>query len=164
LATKTQEFTEGTFESRELFRKAEIFIQRADYKGATSLLNAALKIAPENPVYMSHLGLCIGMLGNRMLGEKLCRKAIMLSPTSPILFVNMGRILLEQGNRQEAREQFMHAYKLDNTSAPAALELSRMGVRRRPVIPFLKRGNSLNILLGKFRAWLLLHKQRLKKR
>jgi Tfp pilus assembly protein PilF len=162
LANILKEFKEGTFESRELFRKAEISIQRGDYKSAASLLNEALKIAPENPLYISHLGLCAGMLGNQILGEKSCRKAILMAPATPILFVNLGRILLEQGKRKEAREQFMHAYKLDNTNAPAALELSRMGVRKRPVISFLKRDNPLNIMLGKFRAWLLSRKAHLK--
>jgi len=43
---------------------------------------------------------------------------------------------------------------VDNTSAPAALELSRMGVRKKPVISFLARNHPVNVYLGKLRHWL----------
>jgi hypothetical protein len=69
----------------------------------------------------------------------------------PMLYVNFGRVLLERGERMKARDQFMKAYRLDNTNAPAALELSRMGVRKKPVIPFLSRNNPLNVYFGKLR-------------
>jgi len=82
----------------------------------------------------------------------MCRRAIKLSPLVPILFVNLGRVLVESGRRKEARECFMRAYEIDNTNAPAALELSKMGIRRRPVLPFLSRNNPLNIYLGKLRC------------
>jgi len=144
-------FQEETFESKELFNKAQFMIKKGDYAKATMLLNEAIKIAPSNPVYLSHLGLCIGMQGNMIAAENMCRKAIKLSSTEPILYVNLGRVLLSQGRRKEAREAFMLAYRLDNTNAPAALELSRMGIRRRPVIPWLDRSNPINVFLGKLR-------------
>jgi hypothetical protein len=49
------------------------------------------------------------------------------------------------------RDYFTKAYRMDNTNAPAALELSRMGVRKKPVIPFLGRNHPLNKYLGKLR-------------
>lgn len=142
---------EETFESREIFSKAEMFIKKGDYAKATILLNEALKISPTNSLYISHLGLCIGMQGNMIAGEHMCRKAISLSPFVPIHFVNLGRVLLKENRRQEAREAFVRAYELDNTNAPAALELSRMGIRKRPVLPFLSRNHPLNVFLGKVR-------------
>lgn len=153
-----------TFESRDLFKRAEMQIQRQGYDEARLLLEEALKIVPINPVYISHLGLCIGMDGNLPEGERICREAIKLAPKDPILYVNLGRILLEMGKRQEARAEFTHAYRLDNTNAPAALELSRMGIRRPPVIPFLHRNHPLNIYLGRLRhRWLYLKRPNWKK-
>ncbi|HSG26982.1 MAG TPA: hypothetical protein VLA34_00780, partial [Candidatus Krumholzibacterium sp.] len=61
------------------------------------------------------------------------------------------KVLLEQKDRQNARICFETAYKIDNTNAPAALELSRMGVRKKPVLSFLHRNHPLNIRLGKLR-------------
>ncbi len=141
-----------TFESRELFNKAEKLIRKGDYRDAAVLVGEALRIFPEHPLYISAMGLCTGMQGNLLDGEKMCRKALSLSDTrEPLLLVNLGKILLEQGARKEARTYFTKAYALDNTSAPAALELSRMGVRKRPVLPFLDRSHPLNVQLGRVR-------------
>lgn len=147
-----------TFESRECYRSAEASIKRGNYRRAAALLNDALKISPDNPVYLSMLGYCVGIQGNLVAAEKMCRKAVMQGSMYPIVHVNLGRVLLEQGRRQEAREELMLAYQLDNTNAPAALELSRMGVRRQQVIPFLGRNHPFNRYLGKFRHWILRRK------
>jgi Flp pilus assembly protein TadD len=101
------------------------------------------------------LGYCIGMQGNLVAAEKMCRKAVMQGPMHPIVHVNLARVLLEQDRRKEAREELMVAYRLDNTNAPAALELSRMGVRRKQVIPFLSRNHPFNRYLGMLRHWIL---------
>ena len=140
-----------TFESRDLFRKAEIHFRRNKFDRAAGLITEALKIAPGHPLYLSHLGVCVAMRGNVIEGEKMCMKAAGLRSGDPIMYVNIGRVLLRQGRRKEAREYFMRAYRKDNTSAPAALELSRMGVRRPPVIRFLPRDHPLNVGFGRLR-------------
>ena len=150
-----QDIKAENFESREFFHKAQASIHRGNFKRAASLLKEALKIAPSNPNYMSHMGLCMGMMGNMRDGEIMCRKAVTLEPLKPILLVNLGRVLLEQGNREEARKAFKRAYEIDDTHAAAALELSRMGVRRKPVIRFLHRNHPLNVFLGKVRHSIL---------
>lgn len=144
-----------TFESQELFRRAEVCVQKRNYEKAESLLAEALKICPDNALYLSNFGLCVGMIGDPREGEKICRRAIKLAPAISILHVNLGRILMEQRKRKDARDCFARAYELDNTSSAAALELSGMGVRRPPVIRFLSRDNPLNIALGKMRHRLI---------
>jgi tetratricopeptide (TPR) repeat protein len=161
VATSTES---DTFESRERYRAAEAAAKRGNYRRAAGLLNDALKISPDNPTYLSMLGYCIGMQGNIEVAAKMCRKAAKSAPTVPAVHVNLGRVLFEMGARREAREALMRAYKLDNTNAAAALELSRMGVRRQPVIRFLGRNNPANRLLGKLRHYILQKKaQTLKK-
>ena len=142
-----------TFESREFYIKAEANIRRNNYGEALRLLEQAIKISPEHPVYLSTMGLCESMMRDPEKGEKMCRMALQLAgrDRDPMLYVNLGRVLLERGDRMGARDNFMKAYRKDNTNAPAALELSRMGVRKKPVIPFLGRNNLLNIHLGKLR-------------
>jgi Flp pilus assembly protein TadD len=140
-----------TFESRDLFGRAEVQIKRGRYREASALITQALKMAPDNPVYISYLGYCIGSLGNLDGGEKMCRRAMQLAPTLPIVLVNLGRILVEKDLRKEARVLFTQAYSIDNTNAPAALELSRLGVRRPPVFPFLKRNSFMNKYMGMLR-------------
>ncbi len=148
-----------TFESQDLFHRAELCIRRRNFEKAEALLIEALKISPENPAYISYYGLVVGMLGDLTEAEKLCRKAVKLYSYNPIIFVNLGRILLEQGNRKEAREMFSHAYEMDNTNSAAALELSGMGVRRPPVFSVLPRNNPLNVWCGKLRHRILGYKK-----
>jgi tetratricopeptide (TPR) repeat protein len=144
-----------TFESQDLFRRAEACIVRRNFDKAEELLGEALKISPENPVYMSYYGLCVGMRGDLSGAEKLCRRAAKLNPASPIILVNLGRILLDEGYRKDARDLFARAYEIDNTNSPAALELSGMGVRRQPVVRFLGRQHPINVALGRLRHRLL---------
>jgi len=142
-----------TFESREFYVKAEANIRRNNYGDALKLLEQALKISPENPVYLSTMGMCESMMGDSAKGEQMCMLALQLAGNErdPMLYVNFGRVLLERGERMKARDQFMKAYRIDNTNAPAALELSRMGVRKKPVLPFLGRNHPINVYLGKVR-------------
>ncbi len=141
-----------------MFSKAESFLQRGNHDRALEYLGEALKINPNHPDYLSFKGLCISLAGDTIEGEKMCRRAVSLDSKSPTVFVNLGKVLLEQGLRNEARKMFTKAYKIDNTNAPAALELSRMGVRRHSVLPFLDRSHPFNKSLGKLRALLLTRK------
>jgi tetratricopeptide (TPR) repeat protein len=148
-----------TFESQELFRRAEACIVRGKFDKAEEFLAEALRISSENPLYLSYSGLCVGMRGDLGEAQKLCSKAAKLSPQSPIILVNLGRVLLELEYRKEARDCFTRAYALDNTNSPAALELSGMGVRRQPVLSCLPRSHPVNLMLGKMRHQLLGYKK-----
>jgi tetratricopeptide (TPR) repeat protein len=148
-----------TFESQELFRRAEACIVRGKFEMAEELLEEAVRISSENPLYLSYYGLCVGMRGNLTEATKLCSKAAKLAPQSPIILVNFGRVWLAQGCRKEARDLFTRAYSIDNTNSPAALELSGMGVRRQPVFGRLPRSHPLNCFLGKLRHRLLGYKK-----
>ena len=148
-----------TFESQELFRRAEACIVRGKFDRAEEPLAEALRISSENPLYLSYYGLCVGMRGDLGEAQRMCSKAAKLSPHSPIILVNLGRVMLEQGYRKEARDFFSRAYAIDNTNSPAALELSGMGVRRQPVLRFLARSHPLNLVLGKIRHRILGYKK-----
>ncbi|MDD3641893.1 MAG: tetratricopeptide repeat protein [Candidatus Krumholzibacteria bacterium] len=153
MTTTDEIMVRETFESRELYAKAEAHIRRNNYGKAVHLLREAMKIAPDNPRYASALGLCIAMQGEHAEGEKICRDAIASAgqDLDPVLLVNLGRICLKRGDRHNAREYLLKAYQLDPTHPATALELSSMGVRRKPVLPFLGRNHPINVRLGKLR-------------
>lgn len=153
METAIETLVHETFESRELYTKAEAHIRRFNYGQAAVLLAEALKIAPENSRYLSSMGLCKAMQGEHATGEKMCRDAIQAAgqDAAPILFVNLGRICLKKGDRKNAREFLLKAYQLDPTHPATALELSVMGIRRKPVITFLDRNHPLNVYFGKLR-------------
>ena len=140
-----------TFESRNLYIKASGSVKRGNFQSGKCYLEDAVKIAPKNPFYLSLLGLCMAKEGFLSRGKALCSKAVSLAPDTCECYVNLGRVLLEEDRREEARTVFLKAYRIDRRNVEVALELSRMGIRRSPVLPFLSRGNQLNILLGKLR-------------
>jgi Flp pilus assembly protein TadD len=148
-----------TYESEDFFMRAKENIKRGNYSGGKEYLKRAVKIAPDNPFYLSFLGVCTAMEGDRVKGMSQCADALKSLSSESILYVNLGRVLLEDGRKNEARSMFLKGYWMDRTNAPAALELSGMGIRRMPVIPFLSRNSQVNIFLGKLRHRILNRKK-----
>jgi len=140
-----------TFESRNLYIKAAGSVKRGNFRNGISYLREAVKIAPDNPDYLSLLGLCSAKDGDISGGKSLCSRAVSLAPDEAVPYVNLGRVLLEEGRRQEARTVLLKAYRIDRRNVEVALELSHMGIRRNPVLSFLSRSHPLNVYLGRLR-------------
>jgi hypothetical protein len=68
------------------------------------------------------------------------------------LFLNLGRVYLMARDRRSAYEAFTMGLRIDRRDPRLRRELRRMGVRRRPVLPFLDRGHAVNRWLGRFMA------------
>lgn len=144
-----------THESKVLFNQALELIARNRLSDAMGKLEEALQIAPRNGAYLSYYGLCVATEREDFdAAVKLCERAIKLNPDDPVVRVNLGKVHRLQGNNAEAYDEFLEAWETDRLHPAPAAELSRMGIRRPPVIPFLPRSNWLNIRLGRLRAWL----------
>lgn len=143
----------ATHESSEMFARAREMLNRNNSLAAMNHLEKALQILPNNADYLSYYGLCVAIEhGRYSVARKLCRRAIRLEPRASVHMVNLGRVYRLQGNMKAAHETFLGAWQL-NTSHPApAIELSRMGIRRPPVLPFLPRAHWLNVRLGMLRS------------
>lgn len=103
-----------------------------------------------NGQFYSYLGYGIARYERRVKeGLALCQHSIKLQFYEPENYLNLARVHLLARNRRKAVEALNRALKL-NASNPGAMALAReIGWRRRPVIPFLPRGNFLNRLLGR---------------
>jgi len=144
-----------THESKVLFNQALELITRNRLTDAMRKLEEALQIAPRNGAYLSYYGLCVAAEREDFESAiKLCDRAIKLDPADPVIRVNLGKVYRLQGNNAGAYEEFLEAWETNRHHPAPAAELSRMGIRRPPVIPFLPRSNWLNIQLGRLRAWL----------
>lgn len=144
---------EETHESKVLFSQALEMMSRNNVQSAISNLEEALQIAPDNPAYLSHYGLCVAIdRGEYEAGRRLCERAIRMDPSDPINRVNLGRIYRLEGMNDRAHNTFIKAWRQNKSHPAAASELSRMGIRRRPVIRFLPRSHWLNVRLGMLRA------------
>ncbi|HEX4825217.1 MAG TPA: hypothetical protein VFV19_12995 [Candidatus Polarisedimenticolaceae bacterium] len=100
--------------------------------------------------YLSYYGLSLAVeAGRAREGAELCRQAIALEFYNADLCLNYGRVLLGCDRRKEAYSAFLKGLSVQKNHQGILRELSRMGWRRRPVLPFLARGNPVNIVLGR---------------
>jgi len=84
-------------------------------------------------------------------GLALCKHAIKVQFYEPENYVILSRVYLLRERRGKAVKALHQALKL-NARHPEALKLAKeIGLRRRPVIPFLSRDNPVNRYLGMLR-------------
>ncbi len=136
----------------------------ADREGeALQLLRQALRVDPENPQALSLYGYALAKAhGDYREALRLCRLALRLAPRDPELRTNLGRVHRLHGDNAAAHRNFLQAWRHNRRHAGAASELARMGVRRRPIVPFLSRGHWCNQMLGRGRHLVLRHAQLLR--
>ena len=123
-----------------------------DFAGAHAAFALAHRSAPRDPRAMSWYGLTLVVVErNLSLGSLYTDEALRAAGPQPELLLNQARVELSLGHRQRAVRAL--ARGLDLAPGDPALLAAReaMGWRRRPVVPFLSRGNPLNVWLGKLR-------------
>lgn len=119
---------------------------------ALTLLRRALCIDPESPRALSLYGYALAKArGDYPEALRICRLALRLAPGDPELRTNLGRVHRLRGNNGAAHRNFMDAFQHDRRHPGACAELARMGIRRRPIVPFLGRGHWCNRFLGRVR-------------
>jgi tetratricopeptide (TPR) repeat protein len=130
---------------------------------ALKTLRDALTEHPFNPFLLSYYG-CLEAIvdGNHDRGIETCRDSIAILDEDipfgrtafyPVFYLNLGRACLAAGNKQEAAEAFKKGLAADPEDPDLSWEVKRLGSRRKPAIPFLKRSNLLNKYIG-----ILLHR------
>lgn len=84
-------------------------------------------------------------------GLKLCEHAVRIQFYEPDNHLNSARVHLLARNRRAAVEALGRGLKLDPHHAALRGLRQEIGIRKRPVLPFLSRDNPLNRLLGRMR-------------
>jgi hypothetical protein len=132
-------------------------------KGALKMLGKALAEHPYNPFLLSYFG-CLEAIVNKNYdrGVDICKDAIEIFKQEvpfgqdffyPVFYLNLGRAYLAAGNKENASEAFKKGLEADPENSDLTWEAKKLGMRRRPVIPFLTRSNPMNKYMG-----MLLHK------
>jgi tetratricopeptide (TPR) repeat protein len=143
----------------DYIHEAEGLIKRNNQKEALKLLTDALEHYPSNPFIWSYQG-CLEAVVNKKYskGVNTCRHAFKILKEqvpfgeeffSPILYLNLGKAYLAASKRKEAYASFQKGLEIDKENRALLNELKRLGMRRQPLLPFLKRSNPLNKYLGK---------------
>lgn len=106
-------------------------------------------------LFYSYLGYGIALVDRRIReGLKLCKHSIKVGFYEPENHVNLARTCMLANDRSGAVRAIRSGLKIDPQNAELRKLRQELGVRSSPVLPFLDRGNPLNVLLGRLRHWL----------
>ncbi len=123
-----------------------------DLLGAHAHFAQAHRRAPSEVRVLSWYGLTLVLVErNSNLGMALSDQALRLEGPAPELALNQARLHLALGQRDRAIRALLRG--VEGAPADRSLQeaLVALGRRRRPVLPFLARGNLLNRFLGRLR-------------
>jgi len=136
--------------------EAQTAIQQKAFYTARDYLQEVLREDPHHPQALALYGYVLA-LGFRQYEQGLdyLRQAIEREMYHPDWYVWMAEVYLRLGDRKSALEAVESALRWDAHHKGAMALRRKMGVRRRPVLPFLPRSHPLNVWLGKLRHRLL---------
>lgn len=128
-------------------------------RGALRLLSEALEKYPGDPFLLSYYG-CLEAIANKnyKYGIDTCLMAIENLKKKvpfgeeffyPVFYLNLGRAYFAAGRKKEAVEAFNKGIKVDGENRDLLWELRKLGMRRKPPVPFLKRSNPINKYMGR---------------
>lgn len=119
-----------------------------------ALLN--IKTSETDPQFLSgYAWLMTQMAGREAMGLELVKRLAQENPQRPYVQLNYARAQLTVGDRLEGLRIMRRLARADSLESEAQEMLEWLGVRRRPVLRFLSRGNPANFVLGKIRHKIL---------
>jgi len=134
-------------ETKKLFDKGIEALTKGNIIYALSCFEKAIKIE-ENPLISSFLAFCIAKeRGQVQKAISLCEDAIKKEPDNSFHYLNLGKIYLLEKKKAEAINIFRQGLHYEENQQIVD-ELDKLGTRKPPVIPFLKRNNFVNKYLG----------------
>ncbi|MCC7203108.1 MAG: hypothetical protein IT393_10675 [Nitrospirae bacterium] len=99
--------------------------------------------------YLSYLGLATALAEKKYrAGALICENAIKKEFYNPLFYLNLGKVYAAGGYKLKAIEAFNKGLQIDGSYDEIINELKKMGIRRRPIVPFLTRTHALNKHLG----------------
>jgi len=137
---------------------ARTYLKKKKEKEAFDILSSALLEYPQDPFIMSYYG-CLDAIVNKNCSEAVatCKAAISnLKKTMPfgeeffypVFYLNLARAYLACGKKKEAIGALKKGLEADRENPDIIWELRRLGLRRKPPLPFLKRSNPINKYIG----------------
>lgn len=149
---------ETTKGKAEYLKEIRRLIKRKKLNNAHELIQDASVLYADDPFIMSFRGyLRVAVLKQHKEGIEECKCAIASYDKKGVMgreyyhnifYLNLGRAYLATGNKEFAIRYLRKGLEYDDKNSEIINELILLGVRKRPVIPFLPRDNFLNKYLG----------------
>jgi len=143
-------------------KEVKNLIRGDNLEAALRMLDNALTEHPFNALLLSYYGYLDTIVNkNYKRGMDLCKTAIEISKEElkeegsfkhegfhAVLYFHLGKTYLVGGVKQSAVRAFKQGLEADPENPYLLGEARRMGIRRKPVFPFLKRSNPINKYIG----------------
>lgn len=150
---------------REYIRAVKSFLARKQLKDALMIIEEAVNAYPHDPFLLSYYGYLQAFVKKDYKnGMQMCKDAMEMLKKKmpvggefyyPVFLLNIGRVYLLSGRKDHALNAFKRGLGYDPTDRDLLGEIQRLGVRKKPPVPFLPRDSFINKYLGK-----ALHKMR----
>jgi hypothetical protein len=139
-------------EAREEYQLGRAFFDKKQWKMAARHFAQAERKSgrqdTDQQLYRSAHGLSLIYCGD-VSGLNLCRHAAGAESVQAEVFLNLALAEVKFQHRKRACQAVSRGLKLDPRHKKLLALRSRMGIRRQPCLPFLKRDNVFNKWLGK---------------
>ncbi len=143
---------------KDYVNEIEALITTNSPNEAFELLIEALERHPNNPTLISYRGYFEALVNKQYAkGIKICRQSFKILKDQmslvevfflPVLYLNLGRTYLIADKKKEAYFSFQKGLGIDKKNEDIFKELEKLGLRRKPLFPFLERSNPLNKYIG----------------
>ena len=135
--------------AEESYRRGRDHLERGETQSALDHFRTAHQVDRANPRYRSFYGLGLALVERRFdRALELCRSAAKEEFFNPELYHNLARVHLAFGFKAEAIRYLRRGLMIDPGNAAIGSDLRRLGVRRMPVLSFLRRQHTINRWLG----------------
>lgn len=140
------------------FKKALTLLRNEYPDKALAHIRRAVDLEKHNPYYLSYMGVVLARAEQKWAeAEELCDTALRLKRDQPQLYLNMAEVYAKAGRREDAVETLSRGLRYARRDYRLNQALSKLAIRRPPVLPFLSRGHFLNCTLGKLRHRALMY-------
>ncbi len=142
----------------EYIEEAKELLKGKNKRSALRVLSDAVEHYPDDPFILSYHG-CLDAIANKnyregidacLLAIEVLKKKVPFGEDSlfPVFYLNLGRAYLASGKRKEAMTAFNKGLAIDAQNKDILWEIRKLGIRQKPVVPFLKRSNPINRYIG----------------
>lgn len=123
-----------------------------DLSGAHAIFEREHRRDPRDPRAMSWYGVTLVLVEhNSNLGVTLCDQALRITGPEPDLLLNQARAHLALNQRERAVRAVLRGLELWPGDPSLIAARDAIGIRRPPVLSFLRRSNPINRVLGRLR-------------